>query len=104
MWLVMSPQPKPDAIVWPGRRILAVVDAIAWPALLVLAIVSVQVETGLFGRVVIVLAALAAISRVRRAAFRNERYRFTTSRWASSVVWLLALGFAVSAAHWPVAP
>jgi hypothetical protein len=92
MWLVLARAPQPDAPYWPGRRLLAVADAVAWPAGWIALASQLPQPAGIFGPVVIALAALSAIGRVHRANRQNYRYHFTTLRWGRFAVGLLLIG------------
>lgn len=92
MWIAIARTPPPDAAYWPGRRLLAVVDAIIWPALWFVAIQVLPIRTGLMGTVIQAFLIMFAVRRVYLAAFRNERYRFTTWRWGVPLASLVALG------------
>jgi len=81
MWLLIAREPRPDALVWPGRRLLAAVDAFVWPLLWVLAVRHLPEPVGLVGPFVVALAALLGIGRLHRALWVNHRYWFTTWRW-----------------------
>jgi hypothetical protein len=89
MWLIIQRQPRPNARVWTGRTALAALDAVAFPALWVLVVVNAPFATGVVGAVVTAAAVLFAISRLTRAIWQNERYRFTAWRWAGLVASLL---------------
>jgi hypothetical protein len=91
MWLVIQRQPRPDARVWTGRRALAALDAVAFPTMWLLVIVNSPYATGLVGLVVSVASVLFATSRLTRAIWQNERYRFTTWRWAQLMAPLLLI-------------
>lgn len=71
---------------------LAAVDAVAWPGALALVVWVAPVATGIAGALVIGVAALIAVARLRRAIWRNERYWFTTWRWGKPVLALLLIG------------
>jgi hypothetical protein len=92
MWLVVARTPAPDASYWRGRCWLAAVDAVAWPLVWVLALRQIPVGAGSVGSVLVLLAVLAMIGRLRRALRVNHRYRFTTWRWGRVVVVLLFAG------------
>jgi hypothetical protein len=97
MLMFMTWGPRPDATVWPGRPLLAVVDAIAWPAAVTTAVLA---NSGLFGVVGLLVAAAAPVLAVRRAwtaIFQNHRYAFTTWYWGRPVLLLLAIGLALKA-------
>jgi hypothetical protein len=107
MWIILNQQVQPDAAYWHGRRWLAALDAVAWPAMLAAPFVAPFIapfiaplagaplahhHTGLVGQVVVALAVVAALTRLRRALWANHRYRFTTWRWGRALALLLALG------------
>lgn len=92
MWLLFPSFPKPDAVYWSGRRLLAAVDAVAWPGAFALVVWAAPVATGVAGALAIGVAALIAVARLRRAIGRNERYWFTTWRWGKPVFALLLIG------------
>jgi hypothetical protein len=95
MWIILNQQVQPDAAYWHGRRWLATLDAVAWPALIAAPFsqaLQAHSHTGLVGQVVVALAVVVALTRLRRALWANHRYRFTTWRWGRVVVLLLALG------------
>lgn len=91
MWLVIQRQARPDARIWAGRRALAALDAVAFPTLWVLVVVNAPFATRVVGAVVAAFAVLVAISRLTRAIWQNERYRFTAWRWARLAVPLLLI-------------
>ena len=78
MWILFAHAPRPDAVVWPGRRLLAAIDAIVWPAVVLWALLSVPGASGVTRPVLGTIAVLAAFPRLRRALWSNQRYRFTT--------------------------
>lgn len=92
MWLLYARAPVPDAPYWPGRRPLALLDAVAWPGLIALLVSGASIQTGVVGSLTLVLCILFAVRRCVRAAWRNERYRFTTWRCGLPLAALLALG------------
>lgn len=92
MWMLYMRAPSQDVAYWPGRRALAVLDAILWPALVAVFAANLSVETGLVGRFVIAACVLAGIRRCWQAMLHNEQYRFTTWRWATLLVVMLAMG------------
>ena len=53
---------------------------------------------GIVGPAVMALAALSAIGRVRRAAWQNHRYHFTTWRWGRAAAGLLVVVLALKVA------
>lgn len=92
MLFVLHRSPKPDARQWTGRRWLALLDALFWPAAVIAVVAALPGHGGAVGAGAIVLCALFAASRTSRALFRNERYWFTTWRWAGMFAVLLATG------------
>lgn len=92
MWVLIRREPKPDAMYWPGRRLLAVVDAVGWPLLWMLLLWPHVGQGGLLVAVVLAMAAICGVSRLRRAWWLNHRYRFTTGRWAKLVGALVLYG------------
>lgn len=92
MWILLWREPRPDALVWPGRRTLAAIDALAWPLLWIVVARHLPEPAGVVELVVIALAVLSAIARVNRALWNNERYWFTTWRWGRIVAGLMLIG------------
>jgi hypothetical protein len=92
MRLIFVRQVRPDAHVWHGLRLLALLDALAWPALWILAVRQAPLETGVVSDVIIAAALFTAGWRSVRALSRNERYRFTAWRWGRVALALVALG------------
>lgn len=92
MWILLWREPRPDALVWPGRRMLAAIDALAWPLLWIVVARHLPEPAGVVEPVVIALAMLSAIGRVNRALWSNERYWFTTWRWGRIVAGLMLIG------------
>ena len=92
MFLIIARAPRPDVVVWPGRRWLASVDAIAWPVLTVLLVMNSSFSAGLVGSVATSMAALLLLRRLSRAWLCNVSYRFATLAWARGLGALLALG------------
>jgi hypothetical protein len=92
MWILFARSPKPDAPHWAGRRCLAALDGLVWPALLISLVIHAPYPMGVFGQVLIALAAIAALRRLRLALLRNERYWFTLRRWGMPLAVLLAVG------------
>src|SRR5690349_1985005 len=90
--------PPPDAEVWAGRRLLALLDALAWPALWIYVVLHVQVPTGALGQVVVGAAVLVAVLRSIKAVSRNERYQFSTWRWGRFVFAVFLCGIALKMA------
>jgi len=95
MWLVAARAPLPDAPYWPGRRLFAFFDAMVWPAAWIALVTQLPQVTGIVGPMVIALAALSAAFRTRRALWENQRYRFTTLRWARYALALVVIGTAI---------
>ncbi|MEO6744510.1 MAG: hypothetical protein ABIN08_08530 [Caldimonas sp.] len=98
MLMFMTFAPRPDAVTWPGRRLFAVLDALAWPALYAVLAARLPGLTGIVLGMILALCVLSALARVRRAVWRNERYRFTTSRWGKVLAVLLWIGLCVQLA------
>jgi hypothetical protein len=98
MWLVFARAPLPDARHWPGRRLLALVDAVAWPMVWIALALHLQQAAGVVAPVVAGLAVLAAVGRLRRAAWQNHRYHFTTWCWARLAAGVLVLGLVLRTA------
>jgi hypothetical protein len=111
MWLVLTRTPLPDAPYWPGRRLLALADAVAWPAAWIALTTQFPKPAGIVGPMIIALAVLSALGRLRRAVWQNHRYHFTAWRWGRVVGALLVLGIVLKIAFgdvplpvepWPV--
>ena len=98
MWILIARRQLSDASVWPGRRVLGTVDALAWPFAWVIVATHLPSPSGLVAPVIIAIGVMAAIRRVWRAVFRNERYRFTTWRWGVPVLSLLVVGLLIKTA------
>lgn len=98
MWVIFARAPPPDAVVWPGRRALALVDAVAWPVAWAALVLGLPVSSGLAGLVALALCALSAFTRAHRAIAHNHRYHFTTWRWGRRLVVVLAIGYALKLA------
>lgn len=92
MWLLYARAPAPDAPYWPGRRPLALFDAIVWPAITAALVSSTSLQTGAVGSLTLAMCMLFAVRRCVLAAWRNERYRFTTWRCGLPLAALLVLG------------
>jgi len=92
MWLLVAREPRPDALCWPGRRLLAAVDAAMWPVLWVLLFSHAPKPVGLIGPIVAAVALLCALGRLRRALWVNHRYSFTTWRWGRIAAALMLIG------------
>jgi hypothetical protein len=84
--------PRPDVPVWPGRRLLASLDALVWPAALIGVVVTMPLRAGVVGALVVALAVLLSIGRLRTAIFLNHRYVMSTWRWGKPVAALLMIG------------
>ena len=92
VWLLISREPRPDFGYWPGRRVLAGLDAVAWPlAAVVVGAVS-PLNLGVFGAVLMVVAATIGARRLYRALWVNRRYQFTTWLWGKRLAALLLVG------------
>lgn len=98
MWILFARAPRPDAIVWPGRRLLAAVDAIVWPAIVLWALLSVRGTPGVTRPVLGAAVILAAFPRLRRALWSNQRYRFTTWWVLRLLALLVVIGLALKLA------
>ena len=98
MWVNFARAPPPDAVVWPGRRALALVDAVVWPAASAVFILGLPFSGGLAGVVALALCAMSALTRAHRAIAFNHRYHFTTWRWGCRLVFVLAIGYALKLA------
>jgi len=92
MALIFVRESRPNAHVWRGRRLLALLDAVAWPILWIFAVRQAPLETGLIGEVIVVSAVLIAALRSVKALSRNERYSFTTWRWGRFAVVIISVG------------
>jgi hypothetical protein len=98
MWVIFARAPRPDAMVWPGRRVLALVDAVAWPVAWAAFIIGLPVPLGLAGHFALACCGVAAVRRATRAVAQNHRYHFTTWRWGRWVVLALVFGYALKLA------
>lgn len=98
MWVIFARAPPPDAQVWPGRRVLALVDAVAWPAAWAAWLLGLSVPLGLSGQCALAWCGLAAVRRAVRALGENHRYHFTTWRWGRWVALALLFGYALKLA------
>jgi hypothetical protein len=99
-WVIFARAPPPDAIVWPGRRAVALVDAVAWPAAWASFVLGTTVPLGLLGDCALAYRGIAAVQRAYLAVRQNHRYHFTTWRWGLRLVLVLALGYALKLAVW----
>ena len=91
MWLVLTRRIRPDKPYWRGRRACAALDAVGWPLAWVAAALHLPRHGGLVGAVIVVCAAIAAVSRLRLAIWKNHRYAFTTWHWAKAVALLIVV-------------
>lgn len=98
MWVIFARAPPPDAVVWPGRRALALADAVAWPAAWAAFVLGLPVSSGLAGPFALALCAASAVTRAHRAVAHNHRYHFTTWRWGCRLVFGLLFGYALKLA------
>lgn len=98
MWLLYARAPVPDAPVWPGRRLLALLDAVIWPGLIAAMVGGSSLQTGVVGSLTLALCALFAIRRCVCALWHNERYQFTSWRCGVPLAALLAVGAALKLA------
>ena len=92
MALIFVRPMRPDAHVWRGRKMLALLDAIAWPGLWILAVRQAPLATGVVGEVIVAAAVLVAGLRSVTALSQNQRYRFTTWHWGRLALVLIAVG------------
>jgi hypothetical protein len=92
MWLLVAREPRPDAPVWPGRRLLAAVDAVIWPLMWVLLVRNAPQPMGLIGPFITALAVLIGLGRLHRAVWVNQRYWFTTWRWGKVLASMMVIG------------
>lgn len=97
MFVVIAREPKPDAVYWPGRRLLASMDAVVWPILAALLVLQAPTAEGLLRPVVAVVVLWAGL-RVCTAVFANHRYRFTTWLATKMVAVLLVVGLVMKLA------
>lgn len=88
LWWWMR-RPRADATRWRGRVVVALLDAVLWPGAWIVLALSHGRSLGAVGQAVFVLAVIALAMRVRTALFRNERYFFTTRRWAVPLLGLV---------------
>ena len=95
MWVLFARAAPPDARYWPGRRWLATLDAIGWPTFWLIVLGHVAARTGVVGPVLMSLVMLVGARRVCTAIWQNQRYRFTTWRWARPLLALLLVGLAI---------
>jgi hypothetical protein len=100
MWLILARPPHPDARQWPGRRGLDAADAVVWPVAWIALVAKAPVALGVVGTVVLAIAMWQAVLRLHCALAMNHRYRFTTWRWGTAVLVLLALGWMLKFAAW----
>jgi len=84
--------PRPDAVLWRGRRPLAAIDALVWPALWIAVAFAGPFGSGIVGVAVVACALFTAPTRLHKAICKNERYHFTTWRWGRPLILLLAIG------------
>lgn len=100
MYFIIEREPRPDAPYWSGRRLLAAIDAVVWPFAWVWLVRAIPAPVGVVGPVVTALAVLCAVLRLQRAVLHNQRYWFTTWRWAKVVatVWLVGIVMKLSMA------
>lgn len=98
MWILLWREPRPDAQVWPGRHALAAIDALVWPVLWIVLARHLPEPAGVVQPLVIAVAVLCALGRVNRALRHNERYWFTTWRWARVLGGLMLVGLVMKVA------
>ena len=87
--------PRPDARVWPGRRVLAAADALLWPAACVCLLLTFSSSTGIVAVLAAAATILVAVRRLWIAVLANHRYVFTTSRWGRLWLTVLLVGVAM---------
>lgn len=95
MWILFARAAPPDAPDWSGRRWLAATDAVGWPTFWLAVLTHAPARTGLVGVVLMCLAVIIGMRRLRIALWHNHRYRFTTWRWGRVLIALPLLGFAI---------
>ena len=93
MFLIVAREPEADAPYWPGRRWIAAIDGLVWPVMWVVVIANIPAPVGVVGAVGTAFALLAALRRLHRAVWNNQRYRFTTWRWGRPVVIMVLIGW-----------
>lgn len=98
IWVEFVRSPLPDAQVWLGRHVLALMDAIAWPVAWATLAVRLPMAGGVVGYCALALYAVAALLRANRAVTHNHRYHFTTLRWGRRLAVVVVLGYALKAA------
>ena len=98
MWVIFARAPPPDAVVWPGRRALALFDAVAWPVAWAAFVLGLRDSSGLVGLFAIALCVVSAFTRAHRAVAHNHRYHFTTWHWGRRFVCVLVFGYALKLA------
>ena len=98
MWILIAQAPLPDMPYWSGRRWLAAADAVGWPLFWVVAIAHAPRPVGIMGPGLIAFAVLVGLARLHRAIWMNERYRFTTWRWARIAAALMLTGLVLKIA------
>lgn len=98
MWVIFARASPPDAQVWLGRRMLALVDAIAWPAAFAAWLLGLSVPLGLVGQFALAWCGVAAVRRAARALGENHRYHFTTWRWGRWLFLAVLFGYALKLA------
>lgn len=99
LWILFERAPRPDAVVWPGRRALAALDAVAWPLALGAALLGLP-QSGAAGLTALAACVYFAWRRLLCAMLRNERYFFTTWRWGRLLIAWLLLGCGLQLAGW----
>lgn len=87
MFVLVQRPPRPDALHWPGRRLLGAIDAVGWPLAWVVLVHQYPETAGLVVPVTLA-AALCACFRLCGAVFNNHRYWFT-SWWVARLFALL---------------
>ena len=93
MWLVFERMRRPDAAYWQGRQALSALDAVAWPLAWIAATLHFRDRCGLVGAMVVAVATLQALRRLRRALCENNRYFSNTWRWVRILSTMLLVGW-----------
>ena len=93
MFLIVAREPAADAPYWPRRRWFAAIDALVWSVMWVVVIANIPAPLGLLGAVGTAFAVLAALSRLHRAFWNTDRYRFTAWRWGRVVLAMVLIGW-----------
>jgi hypothetical protein len=96
MFVLLSRQPRQDAIDWPGRRSLALLDALVWPlGLMLTTVIFNLVPLGVTMRATLLVIALWTCLRCAKAMWYTPQYCFTTLIIAKGTFLLLFIRIAV---------